>query len=84
MTAMEIKKSIQLTVETVDDLPLLEAINTMLLARLDTKIVGYVGDRPLTKAGLIKGALDAEEDIKEGRVFTTDEVKQRLKLLSKK
>lgn len=84
MTVLEIKKSIQLTVESVQDTRLLEAINTMLLESLDSEIIGYEGEMPLTKADLIHGALKAEEDIKEGRVHTIDEVKKRLKLLSKK
>lgn len=84
MTAVEIKKSIQLTVESVQDTRLLEAINNMLLESLDPEIVGYEGNRPLTKADLILGALKAEDDIKHGKVYTLDETKERLKLLSKK
>lgn len=84
MTALEIKRSIQLTVESVQDTHLLEAINNMLLESLDSEIIGYEGKKPLTKANLILGALKAEEDIKQGRVYTLDEIKERFKSLSKR
>jgi hypothetical protein len=83
MTAVEIKKSIHLSVESVNDTRLLEAINTMLLESLDPRIIAYEGKKPLTKADLILGALKAEEDIKQGRVYTIEEVKRQLKSSSK-
>ena len=83
MTMLELKKSIQLSIESVQDTRLLEASNTMLLESLDSEIIGYEGKTPLTKADLIHGALKAEEDIKQGRVYSVNEVKERLKSLSK-
>jgi len=80
---LELKKSIQLSIESVQDTRLLEASNTMLLESLGSEIVGYEGKTPLTKADLIHGALTAEEDIKQGRVYSVNEVKERLKSLSK-
>ena len=84
MTVVEIKKSIYRTVEGIQNVRLLEAVNNILLESLDPGIVGYLGDIPLTKADLLLRAMKAEEDIKEGRVHTPEQVKEKLKIISGK
>lgn len=84
MTVVEIKNSIHHTVEGIQNVRLLEAVNNLLLESLDPEIVGYIGHTALTKADLLLRALKAEEDIKEGRVYTAEEVRESLKNISGK
>lgn len=66
---MGIKQELQNLIEKEDDLRLLEAIKTLLLkSSLD----------PELKSKLTSRALQAEEDIKAGRVYTREEFEKKL------
>ena len=69
MKAMGIKQELQNLIEKEDDLRLLEAIKTLLVkSSLD----------PELKSKLTSRALQAEEDIKAGRVYTREEFEKKL------
>ena len=69
MRAMEIKKELRILIEKENDLHILEAIKTLLVkSSLD----------PTLKEKLTSRALKAEEDIKEGRVYTREEFEKKL------
>lgn len=66
---MGIKQELQNLIEKEDDLHLLEAIKTLLVkSSLD----------PELKSKLTSRALQAEEDIKAGRVYTREEFEKKL------
>lgn len=43
------------------------------------KIIGFVGKKPVTKADILKRAMEAEKDIKEGNTITLEELEIKIK-----
>ncbi len=78
MTTIELKHSIQHSIDDIEDENILKAIHAMVTAYLNGEIVGHIGRTPLTRADVVKREKQSDEDIKAGRVHTLDEVKQRL------
>jgi hypothetical protein len=69
MGAIDIKQELWTLIEKEKDLHVLEAIKTLLVkSSLD----------PVLKEKLTSRALKAEEDIKEGRVYTREEFEKKL------
>src|SRR5690554_325541 len=69
MNAMGIKQELHNLIEKEDDLRLLEAIKTLLVkSSLDLEL----------KSRLTSRALQAEEDIKAGKVYTREEFEKKL------
>ena len=69
MKTIDIKQELWNLIEKEDDLCLLEAIKTLLVkSSLD----------PELKSKLTSRALQAEEDIKAGRVYTREEFEKKL------
>lgn len=77
---VEIKKSLHLRIEEIQDEAFLKAIQLMITSLTDNEIVGHVGKTPLTKADLLKNEMEADEDIKAGRVYTVDEMRKHFGL----
>jgi len=65
MSAAEIKTELQLMIEHENDMSVLQAIRTILLK---------TGLNPVLKEKLTFRALKSEDDIKAGRVYSTEEV----------
>lgn len=42
-------------------------------------IIGFVGKKPVTKADILKRAIEAEKDIKEGNTVTLEEIENKIK-----
>jgi predicted transcriptional regulator len=69
MSTVEIKTELQQMIEHETDMSMLQAIRTILIK---------TGLNPILKEKLTIRALKSEEDIKAGRVFTKEEVVQRI------
>ena len=68
MNTLKLKSEIKDILDQVDDMDILEAVRTILeKSRLD----------PMLRDKLTKRALRSEEDIKNGRLLTRDEVVER-------
>ena len=78
MTTIELKQSLQTSIDTIQDENFLKAVYAMVKEYLNGEVVGHIGRTPLTRADILKREKQADEDIKAGRVHTLDEVKQRL------
>jgi hypothetical protein len=79
MPKTELKDMIHKAIDTIDDEVLLNAVLSLMKEYADNEVVGYVGNKPLTRADLIKQAFKAEEDIKAGRVYDIETVRERFK-----
>ena len=70
MSAIDIKSELKKLIESENDLSLLESIRTILQkTRLDKTLQSKLTTR----------ALKSEEDIKEGKILTREEVEKRFK-----
>lgn len=78
MTTIELKHSIQHSIDDIQDENILKAIHAMVTEYVNNEIVGSIAGKPLTRADILRREQQADEDIKAGRVHTLDEVKQRL------
>ena len=43
------------------------------------KIIGFVGKKTVTKAEILKRAIEAEKDIKNGNTVTLEEIENKIK-----
>lgn len=78
MTTIELKKSLQNSINSIEDEHFLKAVYAMIKEYLEGEVVGSIGGKPLTRADILERERKADEDIKAGRVHTIDEVKKRL------
>lgn len=79
MNSIELKKSLQHSIDTIHDENILKALYTMVTEYVSGETVGAVGKQHLTRADILRRCIEAENDIKEGRVSTLDEIKTRIK-----
>lgn len=80
MTTQELKITIHGLVNETDDPEILRSIYVLLKKLLatstDNDVVGYEADgTPISADDLIASALEAEEDIKNGRIVSLREIK---------
>lgn len=77
MTALALKKRVKQYIDQVDD-KMLKVVYVMLDEYIhpEKEIIGYIGREPLTKEGLLRKLAEAEEDIKHGRTYTTEQAKK--------
>ena len=78
MTTIELKHSIQDSIDTIQDENILLAIHTMVKEYLNNEIIGSIGGEPLTRNDILRRCIEAENDIREGRVFTLEQMKERV------
>lgn len=78
MTTLELKQSLQTSIDTIEDENTLKAIHAMVTAYLNNEIIGSIAGTPLTRADILRRCIEAENDIREGRVYTLAQVKERI------
>jgi len=79
MNTVKIKEEINEYLEHADD-RVLKLIHGLIKADQKSSPVGYSMDgKPITKEDLLARAAKAEEDIREGRVKTSKQVREEMK-----
>jgi hypothetical protein len=79
MSSRDIKKSLHQTIDGIQDENFLKALYTMLSEFLTSASAGSIGEKSLTKADILRRCLEAEGDIREGRVFTASQLKEKIR-----
>jgi len=80
MTVIEIKNSLHHSIDGIKDENFLKAIYAMITSFQDNEVIGSIGKTKLTRADILNRELEADADIKAGRVYSTDQVKEALGL----
>ena len=80
MTVIEIKNSLHKGIDGINDEHFLKAIFAMITSFQNNEVVGSIGNTKLTQADILNRELEADADIKAGRVYSTDQVKETLGL----
>jgi hypothetical protein len=80
MTVIEIKNSLHISIDGIKDEHFLKAIFAMITSFQNNEVVGSFGNTKLTRADILNRELEADADIKAGRVYSTDQVKETLGL----
>lgn len=80
MTTIDIKTSLHHSIDDIRDEKFLKAVYEMVRSFQDNEVVGSIGDKPLTRGDILKREFKADEDIKAGRVYSIDQVRERFGL----
>lgn len=79
MTAIELKHSIHNSIDTIQDETILKVIFAMVSEFSNGEIEGTLAGNPLTRADILRRSIEAENDIREGRVYSLEQIKEKLK-----
>jgi hypothetical protein len=79
MNTIELKHSIQNSIDNIQDENILKAIYAMVTEYLNGEIVGSIAGKPLTQTDILRRCIEAENDIREGRVHTLEQIKDKIK-----
>lgn len=80
MTVIEIKNSLHLSIDGIKDESFLKAMYAMITSFTNNEVIGSIGNKKLTRADILNRELEADADIKAGRTYTTQQVKESLGL----
>ncbi|MHB1278461.1 MAG: hypothetical protein ACYC1Q_08680 [Bacteroidia bacterium] len=76
MTVVEIRNSLHLSIDRIDDESFLKAMYAMITSFANNEEVGFIGDKKLTRRDILNRELEADADIKAGRIHTIDQIKK--------
>lgn len=80
MSITELKQSIKDSIDSIQDENFLKALYVLVSEYKNSEVVGSIAGKPLTRADIIRRCMQAENDIREGRIHTLEQVKEKLKV----
>ena len=80
MSTAELKTDINKMLKEITDVRVIKGIHAMVKEVSSEEIIGYsISGKPFSKKDLIQKTMKAENDIKNGRTYTTSEIVSCLK-----